>query len=73
RPRFIELMAAHGVQVSARSPCLHDYPYIPNDRTFPNAARYSDTLVMLPSGPEQPLENVERSIAVIREIDPLLT
>ncbi|MBF0311431.1 MAG: DegT/DnrJ/EryC1/StrS family aminotransferase [Magnetococcales bacterium] len=69
------LMAAlreEGIIAEAQAPCLHQYGFLATDRSFPNSERYCQTLIMLPSGPEQPMENVQRAIEVIRRVAPRL-
>lgn len=69
RRDFIAKMAARGITVITQSPNLNAYPHLPNERTFPHAQIYSANLVTLPSGPEQPLENIDKTIEIILDLD----
>ncbi len=72
RDRFVREMADRGIAIAPQSPNLSDFPFIADDgRTFANAKRFSDTMLTLPSGPDQPLVNVEKTVETIRAIDPL--
>jgi dTDP-4-amino-4,6-dideoxygalactose transaminase len=73
RNRFIELMDQRGIQVVAQAHCLHEcsHIYAGPDR-FPRADVFREHMVTLPGGPDQPMENVFRTIEAIREIAPTL-
>ncbi|MBF0382236.1 MAG: DegT/DnrJ/EryC1/StrS family aminotransferase [Magnetococcales bacterium] len=72
RDRFVVEMEKRGVAVSPQSLNLSSYPFIGADKNrYPNAQRYSQTMLTLPSGPDQPLANVERTVEIIHSIDHL--
>ncbi|MBF0425974.1 MAG: DegT/DnrJ/EryC1/StrS family aminotransferase [Magnetococcales bacterium] len=70
REALIEALRRHDIIAEPQAPCLHQYGFLASDRTFPHAERYCSTLLMLPSGPEQPLAHVQRTINVIRQVAP---
>ncbi len=68
RTRFIQVMKENGIAVTAMTPSLHEYPHLQADGRFPNADRYGPTLLTLPSGPEQPMENIFTTIREIKKL-----
>lgn len=68
RAHFIKAMQERGISVTAMTPSLHEYPHLQAEGSFPNADRYGPTLLTLPSGPEQPLENVAATIREIKKL-----
>ncbi|MBF0445478.1 MAG: DegT/DnrJ/EryC1/StrS family aminotransferase [Magnetococcales bacterium] len=72
RDRFIAEMGQRGVAVAPQSLNLSSYPFIgANKKEYPFAQRYSQTMLTLPSGPDQPLANVEKTVEIIHSIDHL--
>ncbi|MEG3641022.1 DegT/DnrJ/EryC1/StrS family aminotransferase [Magnetococcus sp. PR-3] len=69
RDELISRLAGQGIEVAARSTGLHRIPHIAqqldNPECFPNAQAYEGHFITLPSGPEQPLENIDRVIKAI--------
>lgn len=61
-------LAAAGVQTRRVHPPLHRARHLSraSDGDFPNAAKLCESLLVLPSGPTQPLENVDLVIEMIR-------
>lgn len=70
RDRLADALAAQGIQTRKFLPCLHSAPHLATDAQFPNSQRFALTGLVLPSGPDQPLANVERTIAAIRAVAP---
>ncbi|MBF0137612.1 MAG: DegT/DnrJ/EryC1/StrS family aminotransferase [Magnetococcus sp. DMHC-1] len=69
RASFVQEMRENGIEVNPHPVSLHLFPHLGvARRDFPNSLRYSGRVVTLPSGPDQPLENVQQTIAVIRKI-----
>ncbi|ABK43230.1 DegT/DnrJ/EryC1/StrS aminotransferase [Magnetococcus marinus MC-1] len=72
RQRFIQRMAEQGIEVAARSTGLHRVPHIgaqlADCEQYPHAQAYEGHFITLPSGPEQPLENVQRVIEAIHAL-----
>lgn len=60
-------LASHGIQTRKFLPSLHTAPHLACGGKFPNSTHFERTGLVLPSGPTQPLENVQRTIAIIRE------
>jgi perosamine synthetase len=60
-------LADHGIQTRKFLPSLHTAPHLAAGKDFPNSAKFERTGMILPSGPAQPLENIHRTIEVIRE------
>lgn len=69
-PRREELIAyldERGVGTSRLHTSMHTAGYLGIEGEFANSSRYSDQGFMPPCGPSQPLENVDRTIELIRE------
>jgi len=67
--QFIEAMAARGFEVVRQAPCLNCYDFIHagEDATVYSAV-FSDHLLTLPSGPDQPLETARRAADAARAV-----
>ncbi|OSM04204.1 putative DegT/DnrJ/EryC1/StrS aminotransferase [Magnetofaba australis IT-1] len=66
RNALIAKLAEKNIQCAAQGVGLHRLPHIANDpNAYPIADHIDGRLVTLPSGPEQPLINVERAISAI--------
>jgi perosamine synthetase len=72
RDRLTDALAEHGIQTRRFLPCLHSAPHLAGDTQFPNSRRFDATGLVLPSGPDQPITNVERTIEAIKAIAPEL-
>jgi len=72
RDRMAEALAERGIQTRKFLPCLHSAPHLAGTAQFPNSQLFAATGLVLPSGPDQPLANVERTIAAIQAIAPQL-
>ncbi len=75
RVGFAEAMREQGVMVCLQSPNISNFPFVGYDPAdFPNSIPYAEFNLVLPSGPDQPLENVDRAIeaalAVADRFDP---
>ena len=73
REKFIELMLQHEIAVISQIPSLNDSPHLESDGFFKNSQIYSRHLINLPCGPNQPMENVIKTIKVVKEIDSMLS
>jgi len=70
RLRMQKELADRGIQAMIQTPDLNLSQQLGcRDRVFRNSPLYSDHTMILPSGPDQPLKNVDRVIEVIRELD----
>jgi dTDP-4-amino-4,6-dideoxygalactose transaminase len=70
RDRLAAALAERGIQIRKFLPCLHTAPHLAGDVGFANSQRFAAHGLVLPSGPDQPLANVERTIQAIRSIAP---
>ncbi len=66
RDQLMEFLSSHGIQTRAVPPNLHIAKYISNDGQFPNSIVFGAQGLYLPCGPEQPLDNVNRVVEVLR-------
>lgn len=69
RESFMDELNRNGINAVAHTHSLNELPYlnIPG-ASFPNSMFHHRHALILPCGPDQPMSNVERTIAVIREI-----
>jgi dTDP-4-amino-4,6-dideoxygalactose transaminase len=70
RDRLAAALADRGIQTRRFLPCLHSAPHLAADAHFPNSRRFDAAGLVLPSGPDQPIANVERTVEAIRAIAP---
>jgi perosamine synthetase len=68
RDRLAAGLADCGIQTRRFLPCLHSAPHLAADAQFPNSRRFDTAGLVLPSGPDQPIANVERTVAAIRTL-----
>lgn len=59
-------LQARGIQTKRVHPPLHQASYFRAEGAYPNSCRFSDELLVLPSGPAQPLLNVDIVIEALR-------
>lgn len=70
RLRMQKILADHGVQAMIQTPDLNLSPQFGcMDHVFRNSPMYSNHTMILPSGPDQPLSNVEKVIEIVRAHD----
>lgn len=67
RARLMEYLASNRVETRAFYPSLHLAPYFNDRNAFPNADRFGEQGIFLPSGPSQPLENIGRVLDLLSE------
>jgi len=67
RARLVSFLAERGIQVRPFYPDLHRAPYLTTSALFPNSEIFGEQGIFLPSGPDQPLDNVEKVLAALRE------
>ena len=65
REQLVEFLESHGVQSRSLPPDLHESPYLDNWGEFPNSRKFAEQGLMLPSGPTQPLENIDRVLEAL--------
>lgn len=68
REEFISVMMDKGVQIVPQSPALQHSPHIGCPGQFPNADYFGSHTATLPSGPNQPLHNVLKTIEIINNL-----
>jgi perosamine synthetase len=69
RSAFMAALAEQGIGTCAQTPNLADYPFIGADPArFPLSRAYGDGNLVLPSGPDQPLDNARRTVETIRRL-----
>lgn len=66
REELIAYLDRHGVEALRFHLPLHHAPYLKNAGSFPNASRFAEEGFILPCGPSQPLENVDRCIELLQ-------
>lgn len=71
RDAIMDHLAAHGIQTRKFHPCCHDSVHLLSDLAFPNSERFALTGFNLPCGPDMAMENIDRTIAVLRDYQPL--
>lgn len=71
RDRLAAELKARGVETVCQVPALSRSPHLGNPQPFRIASRYSDSIIILPSGPDQSLANVQAAIEVVRSVDAL--
>lgn len=69
RDELIPYLNDRGIQARPATPDLDLTPYFENSGTFENSRIFSSKGMYLPGGPEQPMENVERVIEILREFE----
>lgn len=65
RQQLVDFLAARGIQTRPFYPDLDTAPHLRTNREFPNSRRFGEQGLFLPSGGEQPLENVKSVIEAI--------
>ena len=63
--KFIEFMKDKGVDVKKQVPSLNEYPKLRCEKSYINSEKYSKYLVNLPSGPDQDMNNINKTIDII--------
>jgi dTDP-4-amino-4,6-dideoxygalactose transaminase len=67
RDALADFLARRGIQTRHFLPCLHTAPHLATARQMPNSDRFGERGLILPSGPSQPLQNVQRTIEAVRD------
>jgi dTDP-4-amino-4,6-dideoxygalactose transaminase len=69
RERFIQRMLDHNIVVQGHVCNINEMPHIGGDSTYNNSLKLSKNILILPSGPDQTIDNVIRVVNVIKKID----
>lgn len=67
RDRLIQFLAVRGIQTRPFYPDLNLAPYFESNGRFPHSEIFGTQGLFLPSGPEQPLDNVDHVIQALRD------
>jgi len=67
RKALMDFLQARDIQTRPSLPSLHSSSYLGSDGEFPNSRLFEEKGMYLPCGPTQPLENVDRVLAALRE------
>ena len=70
RDRMVAELQERGVETVCQVPDLNRSPHLGNPQTFKVSPRYGDSILILPCGPDQPLENVRVAIEAVRSLAP---
>jgi len=70
RERLVAHLARAEIQTRPFCPDLHRAPYFRNAGHYPNSERFAAEGLFLPSGPDQPIENVMRVIEELHQFKP---
>jgi perosamine synthetase len=68
RETVIARLAEQGVQAKAFHPCFAESRHLNCGGDYPNSRFFADHGLILPSGPDQPEENLARTVAALRNI-----
>jgi dTDP-4-amino-4,6-dideoxygalactose transaminase len=68
RDRVISLLAERGIESKAFHPCLAASPHLGSNGRYPNAERFAELGLTLPSGPDQAEEDLHAVVAALRDI-----
>lgn len=67
RQELISFLAKKGIQCRPYYPDLNHAAYFDDGRSFPNSVQYGSNAMYLPSGPDQPHENIYSVIDAIKQ------
>ncbi len=70
RARLVDYLSEQGIQTRPFYPDLDRAGYLQNEGDFPNSRGFGDKGLFLPCGPEQPLENIDRVLEILRAFRP---
>jgi len=71
RDNVKKFLASHNIESRLPHRPLHEARHLfsGNGESFPNAKQLTDELLILPSGPNQPIGNVEKVIEILQQFD----
>ena len=69
RDQFAEFMSERKIEVRKATPSLNASPHLADTRTFPNSKFYEQSLLVLPSGPDQHPKDIERTLEALTEFN----
>lgn len=65
RSSLMRFLEDHGIQTRPSTPSLHTSTYMHTTGEFPNSVKFNNQGLILPCGPEQPLENIDKVIQTL--------
>jgi dTDP-4-amino-4,6-dideoxygalactose transaminase len=65
RTQLMDFLASQDIQTRPLLPDLHLSPHLKNTGNFPHSKVFSEQGIYLPSGPGQPLENIDRVLKAL--------
>jgi dTDP-4-amino-4,6-dideoxygalactose transaminase len=68
RDEVLRQLAAHGIESKPFHPCLARSAHLGNSGEYRNAERFARTGLTVPSGPDQPIGDLEEVVAALRKI-----
>lgn len=71
RSRLIDYLYTKGIETRTFYPDLNSAKYLKTNNRFPNSKIFSDCGFVLPCGPDQPIEDIERTITELRNYEAL--
>jgi len=66
RAQLINFLSAQGIQTRPFYPCLDTAEHLGISSQFQNSRIYGEQGLVLPCGPEQPFENIDRVLETLR-------
>ncbi|MBN1764833.1 MAG: DegT/DnrJ/EryC1/StrS family aminotransferase [Sedimentisphaerales bacterium] len=69
REKLLQDLKEYRIHTIAHVCNINEMPHIGGQGPYPNSDFFSRHLMLLPCGPDQPLENVKRTIDVLKELD----
>tara|TARA_Y100000294_G_scaffold154617_1_gene154342 strand:- start:356 stop:967 length:612 start_codon:yes stop_codon:yes gene_type:complete len=67
RDNLMAFLAGEGIQTRKFIPCVHTAPHFAGSEAFPNSDRFNRIGFNLPSGPDLPLDYVDRTIEALKK------
>lgn len=67
RDQIMAFLAGEGIQTRKLTPCVHTAPHFNNGEAFPNSEHFNRDGFKLPSGPNLPLDCVDRTIVALKK------
>ncbi|QWR77163.1 DegT/DnrJ/EryC1/StrS family aminotransferase [Candidatus Magnetomonas plexicatena] len=67
RDKLIKFLADRGIQARPTHPNLNTAAYFKDNNIYPNSELFAQQELVLPCGPDQPMENVERLIEALKD------
>ena len=68
RDKVVALLRDRGIGAKPFHPCLAESPHLDATGDFPNAVHFAEHGLFLPSGPDQPQENLTRTADALHDI-----